>query len=316
MNKIAFGPIPSRRLGRSLGINNIPPKTCTYSCVYCQAGRTSAMTLERRPFYPPEEIFGAVKAKLDNARRHGEAADYLTFVPDGEPTLDVNLGRELELLRPLGVKRAVITNSSLLWRDDVRADLAGADWVSVKVDAADEEAWRRVNRPHGGLALARVLDGISAFAKTFAGTLVTETMLVRGLNDDPGQLRKVAAFAAGLEPAAAYLSIPTRPPAEEGVAAPDEAAVNAAFQIFAPAVPRVECLIGYEGDAFAFTGSVEDDILSVTAVHPMREDAVAALLAKAGASAAVLEKLVAEGLLAEVEYDGKKFFVRKFGRGS
>jgi wyosine [tRNA(Phe)-imidazoG37] synthetase (radical SAM superfamily) len=316
VNNIAFGPIPSRRLGRSLGINNIPPKTCTYSCVYCQAGPTTAMTLERRPFYPPEEIFNAVKAKLEGARRHGEAADYLTFVPDGEPTLDVNLGRELKLLRPLGVKRAVITNSSLLWRDDVRADLVGADWVSVKVDAADEETWRRVNRPHGGLPLAQVLDGISAFAKTFAGTLVTETMLVRSLNDGPERVRKVAAFAAGLEPAAAYLSIPTRPPAEEEVAAPDEATVNAAFQIFAQAVPRVECLIGYEGDAFAFTGSVEDDILSVTAVHPMREDAVAALLAKAGAPDAVLEKLVAEGLLAEVEYEGKKFFVRKFGRGS
>lgn len=315
MNKIAFGPIPSRRLGRSLGINNIPPKTCTYSCVYCQVGRTTAMALERRAFFAPEEIFKEVKAKVEAARRHGESVDYLTFVPDGEPTLDVNLARELELLRPLGVKVAVITNSSLLGRDDVRADLARADWVSVKVDAADEETWRRVNRPHGGLRLGAVLDGISAFAKTFDGTLVTETMLARDVNDGAEQLQKVAAFLAGLEPYAAYLSIPTRPPAEEGVEAPDEEVVNAAFQVLARAVPRVECLIGYEGDAFAFTGNVEDDILSITAVHPMREAAVADLLARAGASRAVVEKLIADGMLAEVEFGGKKFYVRTFEKG-
>jgi wyosine [tRNA(Phe)-imidazoG37] synthetase (radical SAM superfamily) len=298
-----------------LGINNIPPKVCTYSCVYCQAGRTTAMRLERRAFFAPEEVFEAVKAKVEAARRQGETVDYLTFVPDGEPTLDVNLAREVELLRPLGVNIAVITNSSLLWRDDVRADLSRADWVSAKVDAVDEETWRRVNRPHGELRLAAILDGVSAFAKTFDGTLVTETMLARGVNDGAEQLRKVAAFVAGLEPSVAYLSIPTRPPAEGGVAAPDEEVVNAAFQIFAEAVPRVECLIGYEGDAFAFTGNVEDDILSITAVHPMREEAVAALLARAGASRAVVEGLVAGGMLAEVEFDGKKFYVRKFAKG-
>jgi wyosine [tRNA(Phe)-imidazoG37] synthetase (radical SAM superfamily) len=273
------------------------------------------MALERRAFFAPEEIFKEVKAKVEAARRQGETVDYLTFVPDGEPTLDVNLAREIELLRALGVKVAVITNSSLLWRDDVRADLARAGWVSVKVDAADEETWRRVNRPHGGLRLAAVLDGVSAFAKTFDGTLVTETMLARDVNDGVGQLKKVAAFLAGLEPSVAYLSIPTRPPAEEGVEAPDEEVVNAAFQIFAKAVPRVECLIGYEGDAFAFTGNVEDDILSITAVHPMREEAVAALLARAGASRAVVEELVADGMLAEVEFDGKRFYVRRFAKG-
>jgi wyosine [tRNA(Phe)-imidazoG37] synthetase (radical SAM superfamily) len=312
MNEIAFGPIPSRRLGRSLGINNIPPKTCTYSCVYCQVGRTTAMALERRAFFAPEDIVEAARARLGAARRHGEGVDYVTFVPDGEPTLDVNLSRELDLLRPLGVKLAVITNSSLLGREDVRADLARADWVSVKVDAVDEETWRRVNRPHGRLRLDDVLEGIRAFAKAFAGTLAAETMLVRDVNDGPEHVREVAGFVAALEPAVAYLSVPTRPPAEGTVRPPDEEAVARAYDAFVSRGLPTELLLGYPGDAFAFTGNVEDDLLSITAVHPMREEAVAALLAKAGASPGVVEKLVAEGMLTEVEFSGKKFYVRAF----
>ncbi|MCK4471545.1 MAG: radical SAM protein, partial [Anaerolineae bacterium] len=116
---IAFGPVPSRRLGRSLGINNIPPKICTYSCVYCQLGRTIKMQIKRHAFYEPEKVLQDVHDKVEKVRETGERIDYLTFVPDGEPTLDVNLGREIELLRPLGIKIAVISNGSLIGREDV-----------------------------------------------------------------------------------------------------------------------------------------------------------------------------------------------------
>ena len=127
---IAFGPVPSRRLGRSLGINNIPPKVCTYSCVYCQLGRTIKMKVERGAFYEPDEILQDVHDKVEKAREAGEVIDYLTFVPDGEPTLDINFGREIELLRPLGIKIAVITNSSLIWREDVREALMKAERIA------------------------------------------------------------------------------------------------------------------------------------------------------------------------------------------
>ncbi|HIC92765.1 MAG TPA: radical SAM protein, partial [Anaerolineae bacterium] len=125
----AFGPVPSRRLGRSLGVNNIPPKVCTYSCVYCQLGRTTGMQVKRQTFYRPGELLRDVEEKVRSARGAGEAIDYLTFVPDGEPTLDLGLGRAIELLRPLGIKIAVLTNASLLWREDVREELMRADWV-------------------------------------------------------------------------------------------------------------------------------------------------------------------------------------------
>lgn len=309
---IAFGPVPSRRLGRSLGINNIPPKVCTYSCAYCQLGRTSKMRAEREEFYGPREILGAVESKVEQAKETGEAIDYLAFVPDGEPTLDINLGREIELLRPLGVKIAVITNSSLAWREDVREDLGRADWVSLKVDSTQDGVWRTIDRPHGALRLASILEGMLEFAKTYGGELVTETMLVRGVNDGADHVREVADFLSRMGPAKAYLSIPTRPPAEQWVQAPDEDAINLAYQILSERLANVEHLIGYEGNAFASTGDVEEDLLSITAVHPMREEAVAELLTRTGADWEAVRELVDTGQLLEAEYEGRKFFVRRF----
>jgi wyosine [tRNA(Phe)-imidazoG37] synthetase (radical SAM superfamily) len=308
---IAFGPVPSRRLGKSLGINHIPPKMCTYSCVYCQLGRTTQMQVERQAFYPVDEIVRAVEEQLRRAVARDEAVDYMAFVPDGEPTLDANLGRAIEALRPLGVPIAVISNASLLSREDVRADLMGADWVSLKVDAADEQAWRRVDRPHGRLDLAAIQDGAQAFARSFQGTLVSETMLVAGVNDGPAQIEAIAHFLGKLRPATAYLAVPTRPPAEAWVHVPDEGTLNRAYQILSATAGPVEYLIGYEGDAFAFTGDVEADLLSITAVHPMREDAVRAILARAGAKWEVVTRLVEEGELVVTLYCGHHFYVRK-----
>jgi wyosine [tRNA(Phe)-imidazoG37] synthetase (radical SAM superfamily) len=312
---IAFGPVPSRRLGRSLGINNIPPKICTYSCVYCQLGRTIKMQVDRLAFYKPEEVLRDVQDKVEKARETGETIDYLTFVPDGEPTLDVNLGREIALLRRLG-PIAVITNGSLIWREDVREELGQADWVSLKVDAASEEIWRQVNRPHGGLQLKSIQDGMLEFARGYAGELATETMLVEGINDGADELRKVADFLARLQPDRAYLSIPTRPPAEEWAGPPDEAIINRAYQVLSEKVDHVEYLIGYEGNAFAFTGDVEEDLLSITAVHPMREDAVSEFLARADADWVVVRQLVAQDQLVEVDYGGHQFYLRKLRGGS
>lgn len=307
---IAFGPIPSRRLGRSMGVNNIPPKVCTYSCLYCQLGRTLRMQVERQPFYAPEEVLRDVREQVEKARAAGERIDYLTFVPDGEPTLDVNLGREIEQLRPLGIPIAVISNGSLIWREDVREDLAKADWVSLKTDAVLEPIWRQVNRPHGSLRLPAILEGMLAFARSYDGTLVTETMLVEGVNDGEESLKAVADFLARLRPARAYISIPTRPPAERWVRPPTEQAILRAHQILAAVVEEVELLIGYEGDAFSATGDAREDLLRITAVHPMRREAVEALLARTGADWNVVSGLMDDGLLVETEYAGHTFYLR------
>lgn len=309
---LTFGPVPSRRLGRSLGINHIPPKTCSYACVYCQLGRTPHMQIARQAFYPPEAVAAAVQEKVAVAAACGEPIDYLTCVPDGEPTLDLHLGAILAALKPLGIPLAVITNASLLGEPAVRAALAQADWVSLKMDAAHEAIWRRVDRPHGRLRLAESLAGAHAFARDFAGTLVTETMLVAGVNDAPDTVAETAAVIADLRPAIAYLGIPTRPPAEPWVRPPDEGTLNRAYQIFAATLPRVELLIGYEGNAFAATGDAVADLLSITAVHPLREDAVAECLARCGATWDVVQHLLTCGALVAVTYQQHTFYLRGF----
>ena len=309
----AFGPVPSRRLGKSLGINNIPAKTCSYSCVYCQLGRTIKMTADRQAFYEPEDISKDVRRKVDGATLRNERIDYLTFVPDGEPTLDINISKEISSLKRIGIPIAVITNASLLWRKDVKKDLLEADFVSLKVDAVNETLWKRINRPHKDLKLDTVLKGVQEFAEEFKGTVVTETMLI----DDMGygdEFKRIAEFLTKLEKLnKAYIAIPTRPPAEKWVKPANEKDINTAFQVFSEKLGtgKVEYLIGYEGNAFAFTGNVEEDLLSITAVHPMRKEAVEEFLKKACANWGAIEKLLEEDKLVELEYEGNKYYMRK-----
>ena len=308
---IAFGPVPSRRLGRSLGINNIPPKICTYACVYCQLGPTLTMSVERQAFYEQEKIILAVRDKVTKARDSDESIDYLTFVPDGEPTLDLNLAAEIAAFRELHIPIAVISNASLIWRKDVRDDLMGADWVSLKVDAVREPTWRRINRPHGKLNLNSILDGIREFARVFEGELAIETMLVKGINDDEVNLQETARFLGEIQPTKSYLAIPTRPPAEEWVHPAQEDQIHQAYHLFKQQVNQVELLIGYEGNAFASTGDAEQDLLSITAVHPMREDAVEQLLTKSGVNWDLVEGLIKQDKLVELSYGGRRFYLRK-----
>jgi len=308
---LAFGPVPSRRLGRSLGINNIPPKTCPYSCVYCQVGRTLNLQSTPQAFYRAEDILREVERKIERAQAHGERLDYLAFVPDGEPSLDLNLGREIDLLKPLGIKIAVVSNASLLWQSPVRAALGRADWVSLKIDAISEDLWHRINRPHRSLSLGDILKGMSDFSRAFPGELVTETMLTQDLNDSPDELERIADFTAGLKPAKSYVSVPTRPPAEHWVKPAGEHALNMAHQLLSARGVNAEYLIGYEGNAFAFTGDVEEDLLSITSVHPMREDAVSELLNRANADWNLVSGLVDDGKLVELTYGGNRFYTRK-----
>jgi wyosine [tRNA(Phe)-imidazoG37] synthetase (radical SAM superfamily) len=309
---IVFGPIPSRRLGRSLGINNVPFKYCTYSCVYCQLGLTNSMTTLNRNFFSPAEIFEETKNKLEKLRLSGERVDYITFVPDGEPTLDINLGAAIEKLKTFGIKLAVITNSSLLFDMNVRNELMLADWVSLKVDTVDPDIWKNINRPHGNLNLASVINGIMEFASEYTGTLATETMLVKNINDSAAAITKTAEIIKKINPQKAYILVPIRPPAEPFVAPPDEDTLNAAYQIFTGSNINTELLVHDEGVEFTFTSDVEKELLSILAVHPMRMDAVNRFLNKSDSKWDVIENMITENKIKEVTYGQNSYFVIKY----
>lgn len=311
---IVFGPVPSRRLGRSLGINNIPPKICSYSCIYCQLGRTIKMQTSREEFYKPKDIYREVEEKIKKIKNRKETTDYLTFVPDGEPTLDINLGREIEDLRSIGIKIAVITNSSLIWREDVQSDLSKADLISLKIDTVDKDIWRKINRPHPTLNLEDVLDGISRFSRKFKGIIYTETMLIDNINDNEKTLIDTADFLSKISIDKSYISIPIRPPAEREIKIPSEENLNKTYNIFRGKNIDAEYLIGYEGDEFTSTGSIREDILSITSVHPIREDGLKKLLRKADIKWDIVEELIEKGELKEVVYRDEKFYIRNLSK--
>jgi wyosine [tRNA(Phe)-imidazoG37] synthetase (radical SAM superfamily) len=306
---VAFGPVPSRRLGRSLGINHIPAKHCSYSCVYCQVGRTRRREISRRSFLPPCHVVDEITLRVDACRSQGVPVDYLTFVPDGEPTLDLHLGRELRALRALRLPLAVLTNGSLLDREDVRADLELAELVSVKVDAGDEATWRRIDRPASGLRFDRMIAGWVEFARRYRGRLVTETMLVAGVNDSPGALAATAGLLAELRPERCFLTVPTRPPAEPWVRPPDGRTLARALEIVSARCPAVELLAAPEPGSFDRTGDPVEDLLAILAVHPMRES-VARDFLEAGSELAALDRLLAAKRVERVEFGGEAFLVR------
>ena len=227
--------------------------------------------------------------------------------------MDINLGKEISILKQIEIPIAVITNASLIWRNDAKEDLLKANLTSLKVDAVSEDLWRRINRPHKNLKLNGILEGITEFANEFKGTIISETMLIDGINYED-EFEKIADFLKHLKRLdKAYIAIPTRPPAEKWIKPAKEETVNAAFQVFSErlGLDRVEYLIGYEGNAFAFTGNVEEDLLSITAVHPMRKDAVKEFLMKANADWRLIEELLREGKLVELAYEGNRYYMRK-----
>lgn len=305
---ILFGPIPSRRLGRSLGINNISPKVCSYSCVYCQVGLTTKISVEPQEFYSPMIIYTEVKERLKDLKSNKERIDYISFVPDGEPTLDVNLYETIQLLQDFGIKIAVFTNSSLIWKKEVQEALKLADYVSVKIDAINESTWKHINHPALSLNLNKILEGILEFKEIYNGTLVTETMLIDGMNDNEDELIKVAHFIVKVDPEIAYLTIPTRPTPLKNIHSPEKLKTIYAYKIIKSIYSHTELLNDYEGNEFSVRSETEEGLISIMAVHPMRKDAVQKYLKKSNSNWNTITKLIEEKKIKELEYDGNTFY--------
>lgn len=270
-----YGPVPSRRLGQSLGIDPIPFKTCNWNCVYCQLGRTSPMTNERRDYFPPDEIVAEVMAAV-RAHRPGEI-DWITFVGSGEPTLHASLGlmiRKLKTLTTLPI--AVITNGSLLDRPEVREELMAADAVLPSLDAGTEILYQKINRPLPELNFERFVQGLIDFRQEYPGKLWVEVMLVAGLNDSEEALVDLAGVLRRIGPDEVHLNSPIRPPCEPWVKPTDEAGLARAARILGEVCRVVRPTEG-EFDLSGFDNLV-DAIVAVITRHPIsEEDLIAAL---------------------------------------
>ncbi|MHA1730379.1 MAG: radical SAM protein [Promethearchaeota archaeon] len=303
-----YGPVPSRRLGRSLGVDLIPAKTCNFSCVYCQLGRTLNLTNTRQSYFPREELLDEVAGRIQEVGV--DQVDFVTLVGDGEPTLSLDLGwvvREVKNRYPLPV--AVITNGALLYDPTVRDDLSGADVVLPTLDAGTGGLFRRVNRPHKDLEFERVLDGMVAFRDGYSGEIWLEVMVVAGLNDDDVAIGSIRAAVERVRPDRVYINVPIRPPAEPWVRIPSRDRLEA----FRAALGEVVDISLPEEGTFVLSsadpGEIPGEIVEIVKRHPMREGQVLELLERKGLDdpKGVVDSLVDAGDVRRVEHGGVTF---------
>lgn len=209
--KYVYGPVASRRLGRSLGVDLAPFKTCTYDCIYCQLGRTTCQTIERGEYVPVDAVLAELKAKL----ALGPKPDYIGLAGSGEPTLHARIGDLIDGVKRLSrVPVAVLTNGSLLWVPAVQDALMEADLVMPSLDAGDETMFQRVNRPLPEIPFQAMVEGLAAFAARFRKLVWLEVLLVEGLTGNAEEVEKIAALARRIRPGRVQLNTVSRPPAE------------------------------------------------------------------------------------------------------
>ncbi len=226
-----FGPVHSRRLGLSLGVDLLDRRRCSFDCVFCEVGATERLTLERREYVPT----AAVIAEFLDWLAAGGTADVVTLSGSGEPTLHSGFGEVIDAVhKACSLPVALLTNSTLLWDAEVRAAAARADIVKVSLSAWDDQSLAALNRPVKGLSFARLIEGLHAFRAVYTGSLWVETLLVQGVNDQPGQVSRIAALVSGLHADKVQLNTVVRPPAESIAAAVEGAELEHLAALFTP----------------------------------------------------------------------------------
>lgn len=297
--KFVFGPVPSRRLGVSLGISPIPKKTCNYSCIYCQLGRTDRMTNTRQMFFTVEEIID----EFDNALRDGLDFDVVTIVGEGEPTLYLGLGELIVQIKKRTNKPvAVITNGALLYDQDLRREVAMADIVLPTMDAYDEVTLKAINRPQGFLDFGKVNAGLKVFSEEYHGQLWLELMLMEGINDDDESLRKYSELLQKIRYDRLYINTPVRPPAEDYVKAVGHEKMNQAADLLGGI--SIDLLVSQ-----GFRSGIADHydaVMSIIKRHPMNQFEIKSFLEvrECGNLDEILCKLNKDDRVEVVDYKG------------
>ena len=303
MEEYVFGPVVSRRLGRSLGIDPIPQKTCNWNCVYCQLGRTTPLVNERAEYAPAEEIVSQTVKAVESTG--SENIDWITFAGSGEPTLHTRLGWMIRQIQSsINLPIAILTNGTLLYLPEVREAIETADAVSPNLDAGSKGLFRKINRPHPEVTFDRLIEGLIAFRKEYSGKLWIETVLIKGLNDSEEALRDLAAVIERIGPDKVHLNRPTRPPSEEWVEPVDEEGLMRARAILGE-VTEIVHESTESTDLSGFNNAVEA-IIAIVTRHPMSQVEIERALGDKFSGDI-------EGVLADLETNGKIQAVVRFG---
>ena len=311
--KHVFGPVPSRRLGRSLGIDPVPLKTCNFNCVYCQLGRTKSLQRKRRAFFNVTDMVAEIASALD--RQGEDSIDWITFVGSGETTLFSRLGSLIRYVKSLSkLPVAVITNGSLLYLPEVRNQLCAADAVLPSLDAGSEGLFKKINRPQRDLSFDRHVAGLIEFRREFKGHLWVEIMLLGGVNDSPSDLRDISKILERVGPEEIHISMPTRPPAEPWVELPSPESRERAASIFG-GVAKVLQPVEVDVES-GIDEELADAVVSIVRRHPMQESELVRNLAR-WVPARVMETLatlVDCGKVKEIERYGTRFWCAAHAR--
>ncbi len=301
-----FGPVPSRRLGRSLGVNVVPLKYCNFNCIYCQLGRTRYMINDLRMFYPPRDIIRelGVATRIRNY-------DYLTFIGDGEPTLYAGLGELIQWARNNQDKPlAILTNGAKLIDENVRTWLSELDVVKVSTDAGNERTFRLINRPHREITFDKFIEGIEKFRDIFNGQIWTEIMLVRGVNDNEDSAEHIGNALGRYRPDRVYLMVPTRPPAEPWVMPPTSEALITFAKVLSKYVNSDRIfIIDYieRGEFHIDKNDPVNSLLGILRIQPMTVEQVMDVIRRNNLDMAILDYV--RKFTKEVMFNGIKYLV-------
>jgi wyosine [tRNA(Phe)-imidazoG37] synthetase (radical SAM superfamily) len=300
-----FGPVPSRRLGRSLGIDLIPHKTCTYDCLYCQVGRTTEKTITRKSWIDIDEVIAELKNKLSTK------PDYITLSGSGEPTLCSDCGELIKKIKQItNIPIAVITNGSLLFIPQVRKELLGADVVMPSLDAGDVETFKKINRPCSEITFDKMLQGLIDFRKEFGGQYWLEVFLIAGLNDSDKQIDKIAACIEKIQPDKVQLNTVTRPPAEDVKAVSRERLTEIVKRI----CKNAKVIADFKGDEKKGDFKIKsDDIVEMLKRRPCSaEDIATGLKIPKAETLKHIEQLIKSGRIETVRQGGKIFYKARY----
>ncbi len=276
-NRHIFGPVPSRRLGISLGVDVIPYKTCSLDCLYCECGRTTRLTCERQSFFPPRRVLEELQAVLPGIPH----LDFITFSGSGEPTLNSDLGRLIaEIKKISSVPLAVLTNGTLLFREDVRRDLHQADVVLPSLDAATAAGFARINQPHPDLDLDRVIEGLVAFRKEFTGKIWLEIFIVKGINDSREEIRALQRALRRIQADKIQLNTLDRPPACPGIESADFATLEKIRDLWRELPVEIIKRASRREEISAFSSNLENSLLNTIRRRPLTLEDLMTLTAK------------------------------------